>query len=648
MASEAERRLAAIMFTDMVGYTSLSQKNETLALELLEEQRKILRSSFSKYNAKEIKTIGDGVLAEFASALEATNCAFDVQRTLHQLKISRDTERSAPIRIGIHLGDVIHSKDDVYGDAVNVASRIEQFASPSGVCITEQVYSQVENKVVYPIVKLGSKELKNVRTPMNLYKIIMPWEKQDMQDSTERAVLDKNRVAVLPFKNLSPDPNDDYFADGMTEELITALSGVRELSVIARTSVMKYKNELKGVSEIGKELGTGSIVEGSVRKAGGKVRVTVQLVSAENQSHLWAQNYDKQLDDIFAVQTDIAKRVAKALRVRLREDEQREIERPAAENLEAYNLYLKGRYFWNKRTEESVKEAIRYFKRAIELDSSFALGYAGLADCHFVLATNELQDLIGNFKKAKVYAAKALEHDDKLAEAHTTLAAILHYADYEFKRSEEEFKKAIELKPSYATAHQWYSTLLVEVGRPEQAYSELMAARDLDPLSLIINVNVGNYYLNNKEYQKAIDQFKKVLQAEPDFSFAHVGLARAYCLEGKYDEALGEIDVLSGLIKEKWPADLYRSWVFAFKGDKTNARTLLKKFESVEDKSSANYIYIATVLFLLGDKDDGFIWLEKAYERREPDLPMIRIFPELDGVRDDQRFRAIVKKMGLE
>jgi len=648
LASEAERRLAAIMFTDMVGYTSLSQKNETLALELLEEQRKILRSSFSKYNAKEIKTIGDGVLAEFASALEATNCAFDVQRTLHQLKISRDTERSAPIRIGIHLGDVIHSKDDVYGDAVNVASRIEQFASPSGVCITEQVYSQVENKVVYPIVKLGSKELKNVRTPMNLYKIIMPWEKQDMQDSTERAVLDKNRVAVLPFKNLSPDPNDEYFADGMTEELITALSGVRELSVIARTSVMKYKNELKGVSEIGKELGTGSIVEGSVRKAGGKVRVTVQLVSAENQSHLWAQNYDKQLDDIFAVQTDIAKRVAKALRVRLREDEQREIERPAAENLEAYNLYLKGRYFWNKRTEESVKEAIRYFKRAIELDSSFALGYAGLADCHFVLATNELQDLIGNFKKAKVYAAKALEHDDKLAEAHTTLAAILHYADYEFKRSEEEFKKAIELKPSYATAHQWYSTLLVEVGRPEQAYSELMAARDLDPLSLIINVNVGNYYLNNKEYQKAIDQFKKVLQAEPDFSFAHVGLARAYCLEGKYDEALREIDVLSGLIKEKWLADLYRSRVFAFKGDKTNARTLLKKFESVEDKSSANYINIATVLFLLGDKDDGFIWLEKAYERREPDLPMIQIFPELDGVRDDPRFRAIVKKMGLE
>ena len=370
------------MFTDLVGYTALTQRNEALAMQLLEEHRKLVRPLFPKHDGREIKTIGDAFLVEFASALEAARCAFDIQQELHEMNSGRTQNMRVLLRIGIHLGDVIHGQNDVYGDAVNIASRIEALASPGGICVTQQVYDQIKNKFEFPLSTLGEKNLKNVEEPIEVYKVILPWEKKGESESS----LEKNRIAILPFANWSPDPNDQYFADGITEEIISIVSGISGLSVISRTSAMSYKGTTKKLGEIGRELDVGSILEGSFRKAGNRIRITTQLIDVVGDKHLWAQNYDKTLDDIFAVQSEIAEKVAAELKIRLVDSEKRVIEKKDTENTEAYTCFLRGRELLREETEASLKQAIVLFEKAIELDPNFARAYVGEAECHQLLA----------------------------------------------------------------------------------------------------------------------------------------------------------------------------------------------------------------------------------------------------------------------
>ncbi|TMI41573.1 adenylate/guanylate cyclase domain-containing protein, partial [Candidatus Bathyarchaeota archaeon] len=278
---EGDRRLAAIMFTDMVGYTALSQKDEGYSLQLLKEQRKLVRPFFPKHSGREVKTFGDAFLVEFASALEAVRCAFDIQQALHELNSGRPPESRLLLRIGVHLGDVIHSQNDVYGDDVNVASRIEPLAEPGGICITRQVYDHIKNKFEFPLSSLGKKELKNISEPTEVFRVILPWQKEVAVSPG----FDVHRLAVLPLANISPDPKDSYFADGMTEELITVLSQLEGLRVIARTSVDHYAGREKRVSQIAQELQVGSVMEGSVRMAKDRIRVTVQLINTTNEEH---------------------------------------------------------------------------------------------------------------------------------------------------------------------------------------------------------------------------------------------------------------------------------------------------------------------------------------------------------------------------
>src|SRR5713226_4381380 len=259
--SQGQRRLAAIMFTDMVGYTALGQRNESLSLALVEEQKKLIRPLLSRHNGREVKTMGDAFLVEFSSALDAVRCAYDIQRAIREFNVSLPQERRVHLRVGIHLGDVVENQGDISGDAVNLASRIEPLAEDGGVCLSRPVYDQVQNKFELHLTSLGPKQLKNVTSPVEVFKMVMPWEEARIP---ERTLLDKKRIAVLPFTNMSPDPSDEYFSDGMTEELITSLSGVNGLSVIARTSVMKYKGAPKGASQVANELNVGTLVEGSV------------------------------------------------------------------------------------------------------------------------------------------------------------------------------------------------------------------------------------------------------------------------------------------------------------------------------------------------------------------------------------------------
>jgi adenylate cyclase len=432
-----------------------------------------------------------------------------------------------------------------------------------------------------------------------------------------QVVLDKNRVAVLPFVNMSPDPNDEYFADGITEEIISTVSGISGLIVISRTSVMSYKGTAKKVKEIGRELEVGSVLEGSFRKAGNRIRVTTQLIDVATDGHLWAQNYDRNLDDIFEVQSDIAKQVAEALRVRVLSSEKERVEKKPTESTAAYTLYLRGRSLWNKRGLEDLKKALECFELAVLDDSSFALGYAGQADCAILLRINWGIDREENLARAKAMAEKALQFDPALAEARTTLG-LVYLSEYDLRKAEEEFRRAIELKPSYATAHQWYFWVLISELRWDEALKEIEKAVELDPLSGIIITVLGMYYYERRDFSKAAEKYRIAVELGSEVS--HYGnLFFAYGMMKMYEQMEKEAEVFARLVQDIAPRirtfiDVYRAY---FKGDKETVRRLVPELEAHLNETFMTATDIAHLHFFLGDVDKGFEWLERAYSGRE-------------------------------
>jgi TolB-like protein/Tfp pilus assembly protein PilF len=627
------------MFTDMVGYSALGQRNESLSLALVEEQERLIRPILVRHNGREIKTMGDAFLVEFPSALDAVRCAYDIQRTTKEFNISLPEDRRVRLRIGVHLGDVVESQGDISGDAVNVASRIEALAEEGGVCLTRQVYDHVQNKFELSLTSLGPKPLKNVNTPIEVYKMVMPWDAERTVSSEQ---LSSRRIAVLPFANMSAEPADEYFADGMTEELITSLSGLRELTVIARTSVMKYKASSKGASEIAKELKAGTLIEGSVRKAGSRVRITVQLIDSQTEGHIWSQNYDKQFDDIFAIQSEIAERVAKELKIQLFEPEAQRLEKKPTASPEAYTLYLKGRYYWSERTQDGLKKALEYFQKAIDLDPAYARAYSGLADTYSIMAFQSILPGKEAMGKAKRLAERALELDDTLAEAHTSLGYV-HDHFFDWSNSEREYTKAIELSPSYATAHFWYSILLMWTGRHDKAIESARQAEELDPLSPAISTALGQAILYARRYDDAIAHLEKKVRTDPDSMPAHFILGIAYFYKGLYERAAEEERKALAISTMQHRVQTLLGMALVKMGKEAEAREILASLQ----KSGAQSTLLAILHTELGEKERAIELLEKAYREREPGLGWISVVPSYDALRSDPRFGAILRGMNL-
>ena len=633
------------MFTDMVGFTALTQKNESAALQLLEEHRGTLRPIFAEHAGSVVKTIGDAFLVEFSSVLDATKCAVKIQKTLHDLAPGASGDRRIQVRIGIHLGDVVHKQGDVYGDAVNIASRIEPLAEPGGICVSEQVYYQVRNKVGLSFTSLGKRELKNVEAPLELYRVELPWEKQE--EMNEEA--DVSRIAVLPFVNISPDPKDEYFADGLTEEMISTISNISELSVISRTSVMTYRGTNKKVRDIGRELDAGSVLEGSVRKADNRMRITVQLIDVRNDRHLWAQSYDRQLDDVFAIQSDIANRVADALKVKILPDERQRLRKRPTNSTEAYTLYLKGRYYWNERKKESLLKAIKYFERAIGLDPNYALAHAGISDCYSVLGDHGYLPYSEAFAGSRRYAAKAVELDDSSAEAHTSLASSL-VTNWDWDGSEREFRRALELNPNYATAHHWYGLLLMKKGKLDEALREALRAQELDPLSPIVNIFSGVVYSAMKKYDVAEKQIKKTLEVDPNFIPGHSNLLVIYLRQGRFAEAEKETRELMPLINSDARSRPWLAAVYAFAGRKGDARKILEELGGGTPHDDDEYVSAqgtVTTYLGLGEKEKAIGLIEKEYEMHADWLAEMHLDPLFASVISEPRVVAVMRKIGL-
>ena len=456
-------------------------------------------------------------------------------------------------------------------------------------------------------------------------------------------------IAVLPFTNLSADPENEYFSDGITEDLVTQLAKIRDLEVVSRTSAMRYKHTDKPLREIGRELGAANLMEGSVRRAGTRVRVSAQLIDATTDRHLWAETYDREMTDVFAIQADIAQRIAAALKAEFSPREKARLEKKPTEDLEAYNLYLLGRYHWNKVTEKDLKQSLDYFKQAIAKDSSFALAYTGLAASYYTLAAG-----YGHLRPkeasglARDAILKALALDDELGEAHMALGILRSWFDWDWDGAEREFKRAIELNPSLARAHDGYAIMLSAQGRHDEAIAEIRRAQKLDPVTPVIAADMGWHLSYARRYDEAIEAFHRAIALEPRFPTSYAGLAWAYAATGRYQEASAALQrgvTRSGGVPTFQPI---RGYLYAVSGKKREALAVLEELKASTSRQYVSPAWFAMVYAGLGDKDRAFAYLDSAYLDRSRELIFLKVAARWDGLRSDPRFQVLLRKVGLE
>ena len=632
--SQGERRLSAIMFTDIAGYTALTQANESQAMRMLETHNRLIRPIIAKHHGVEVKTIGDSFLVEFASALDALRCAAEIQSALSAYNSSSARVSKIRVRIGIHLGDVIHREGDVFGDAVNISSRIERLAEPGGVCISRQVYDQVRNKFELPLVPLGAKSLKNIDSPVDVYSVKMSWDGQ-----RESAATDARRVAVLPFTNLSPDPADEYFADGMTEELISTVSRIAGAEVISRTSVMQYKKSPKPIRQISNELEAGTVLEGSIRKAGNRLRVTVQMIDAVRDRHLWAESYDRNMDDVFAIQSDIAGKVADALKARIAKETPRSA--GLTDEVEAYTDYLRAKQIVNEGGQAKTREAISLLESAIAKDPAFSRAYAELARALRHMGMYE--DYTVTTRRAEEMGRKAIATGPEVAEAHAAMAGV-HIALDRFELAREELEKAVHLNPNLSEAHALLGEITGAFGELDVSIAHYKKAYALDPVSMHAGILLSEVLRVSGRVDEALQILDRANQLYPNHVHVCQGLAACYLQLKDFDSARRVLE--EGLRANPDDGELRLSMgvLDAKEGQRESALAQIRGLSSeggTGGGSAKLFINLA-----LGNVDEAFAALDElARIHAWPFL--IKSEPLLEGLRSDPRFADFCRRVGI-
>ena len=452
-------------------------------------------------------------------------------------------------------------------------------------------------------------------------------------------------LAVLPLENLSGDASQQYFTDGMTDELITDLGQISALRVISRTSVMPYRGTRKPLSQIARELGVDAIVEGSVLRSGGQVRITAQLIEAAADKHLWAHSYEGDLSDTLALQNQVARTIAEQIRINLNAQEQVALKKSRVVNPEAYEAYLKGRYFWNKRTGEGLKKAVEYFNIAIAKDPSYAQAYAGLADSFALLGSSDVLNPRDAYLRAKAAAGKAIELDNSLGEAHASLAFCLGDFEWNWDAAEKEYQRAIALNPGYATAHQWYAMELRALGRFDEALAEIRKAEDLDPLSLIISADVADVLFAARRYDESVQQSRKAIDLDTNFAIAHYELGQALAQQRMFSSAIEELEEANRLSGGDAICTAELAYAYAASGNPTEARKLLDELKNQSNKRFSYPADEALIYAGLNDNDRAMTLLEGAYNDHF-DAQVLRS-PAFDSLRVQPRFQKLLRRMGI-
>jgi len=453
-------------------------------------------------------------------------------------------------------------------------------------------------------------------------------------------------IAVLPFVNENRDQESEYVSDGVTESIINNLTHLRNVRVIARSSVFHYKGQEKDPIAIGQELGVRALLTGRILQRGDNLRVSVELIDLRENKQLWGERYERKISDLLDVERDIASEITTNLRVKLSGAEQSRLTRNYTNNAEAYQLYLKGRFYWNKRTGDAFQKSIQYFNQATEQDPNYALAYTGLADTYVLLPGYGAGSPADSYPKAKVAAKKALEIDDELAEAHASMANVLFLSDWNFAESNREFQRAIELNPNYAEAHHWYGGNLLVLGRFDEAVIEMKRAQDLDPLSLIINTELGATYLYARQYDRSIEQLRKTIELDQSFYYAHYSLGMAYAMKRAHEDALIEYNKARQLNNDPYVLAL-QGYTYAASGRKEESLRTLEELKEISKERYVPAYGLAIVYAQLNEKDQAFQWLEKSYQGREGYVTILKIDPFFDNLRSDPRFSNLVQRVGL-
>jgi len=464
--------------------------------------------------------------------------------------------------------------------------------------------------------------------------------------NTEVAI---DSIAVLPFENRSADPETDYLSDGLAESLIYRLSQLPNLRVSPTSVALRYKGKQVDAVKVGNELSVSAVLSGRITQRGDSLTISAELVDARYNKLLWGEQYDRKMSDLLATQREIAREIVEKLKLKV-SGEEKGLVKHYTENNEAYQLYLRGRFYWSKRTEEGMQKSLEYFQQAIERDPTFALAYSGLADAYDLLGAS---DASGSMRpdeampRAKAAALKALEIDDTLAEPHVSLAHIKYYYDRDWVTAEREYKRAIELNPNYPIAHQWYAVYLMSAGRFDEALAQNRRAQELDPLSLPINMTLGWVLLNARQYDQSVEQLRKTLEMDPNFILAHHRLGLVYEQQGRYDEAIAEFRQVVNLSAGKPLGITSLAHAYALSGNRAEAQRTLAELQEISQRRYVSPASIALIYVALGDKDQAFAWLEKADKGRDANLARLKVDPRFDSLRSDPRFADLVRRVGL-
>ena len=639
---QQSRQLAAIMFADIVGYTAIMQEDEAQASLFRTKLSQTLQREVAAHDGVILQFMGDGALCKFSSSTEAVRAALAVQLEMQQPPL-------IPLRIGLHTGDVLLDGSSVYGDGVNIASRLESFAVPGSIFISGKVQDDIKNHRDLHTISLGDFRLKNVSQPVAIYAVsnegLAVPNVFSLQGKGERA--QQKCMLVLPFVNMSDDPGQDFFSDGLTEELIAALSKLQDMRIISRTTSMQYKGSTKDVKTMGMETGADFIMEGSVRKQGNDLRITAQFIDVARDVHIWSESYRGTLEDIFDIQQRVSCKIVDALKLQLSLAEQALLKKRYTDNTEAFELYLQGRHSWKKRTEAGLQGAIEYFEKALQKDADYALAWAGIADTYSLMGEYTNVSRRQYLPKQLAAIHRALELDNRLGEAHISLAISLMLNDWDWKNSEKEYKIGLELSPNYATGHHWYAEWLLFTGNMEAAFREISIAVDLDPGSQGILKDKGIFYYYNRQYDKAIDMALMTLELYPGFFIAHRLLSLAYERMHDFEAATRHNELWGKGTGNKWKTALALAQIQASAGEEAEARNILSHLDTTEFEGGNDYRGVALVYAALADADKAFEWLDKSYKMHEESLCSMKVDPKLDGLRNDDRFDAMLRKTGL-
>ncbi len=636
MKTTSRKKLAAIMFTDIAGYTALMGSNESAAMELLKVNRSLQKPLIENHGGIWLKEMGDGVMASFDSAYMAVKSALEIQE-------SAGEELKSMIRIGIHLGDITFEGEDIFGDGVNIASRLESVANPGGVYFSESVMKAIHSTGDFITAFVGSLQLKNVEAPVKTYCLQHKGMPAPVSSKIKHQLAGSKMesIAILPFDNLSGNPDQQYFVDGMHDALIGEISKISSLRVISRTSTLRYRNTEKGIPQIAEELHVDGFIEASVLKVEDQVRIQVQLIQAyPEEKHLWADSYDKKIENIFDLHTAVVRDVTDKIKVQLTSKEKTQLSESKTVDPESYKAYLAGKHEFEKLSEEGFIKALEYFEKSVELDDTFAPVYAELANYYMFMVQMRLISVPDAFPKIYNNNRKALEINPDLAEANYSMA-LMSWFEWDWVASDKGFKKVLQSNPNHVLGNGFYAHLLMLTDRMDQAFPYIEKAVDLDPLNDLALALYGVVLTHNGQLDEAIEIAKKSMAINPQNILTLRLMEFASYPNGDMETSVQMLDLVYSNV---FPIDIDIKREYSENGYKAMVDKLATL---LEQNSKGQDIYIAMFFNRAGKQEKAIQWIERAFENHDADMPYFFRTKEAENLKADPRVVDIARKIKL-